>query len=227
MNNTVKKAVLINGSPKTSEASVSAALAGILEQQLSSAGICVTDIGIRKNISRDNDKDFLSMMEADALVFLFPLYFFCLPGILIRYLQDFFDFYVRHKDEAAGEPKIYTVVNCGFKESDINTEALRVIKSFSSHINASYRFGVALGGGGMFLGAQGAPFMKKPMQALNAAFSGIADDISVSKPPEGDVYIEIKFPRALYFLGGNLGWGQLSRKNGLKKKDLYRQPYKA
>ncbi len=226
MNNAAKKVILINGSPKTSEVSVSGTLAGILEQLLNSAGICVTNICVRKSISKDSDKNFLDMMEANALVFLFPLYFFCLPGVLIRYLQDCCEFFGRQYKDADG-PKIYAVVNCGFPESNINSEALRVIKSFSAHINASYRFGISLGGGGMFLGAQQAPFMKKPINALNAAFAGIADDIAATGPPGEDVYIEPKFPRALYFLGGNMGWKQISRKNGLKSKDLYRQPYKA
>lgn len=225
MNDAAKKVVLINGSPKTSEVSVSETLAGILEQQLNSAGICVTNISVRKSISKGSDKDFLSMMEADALVFLFPLYFFCLPSLLIRYLQDYQEF-LRRQDKNKEGQKIYAVVNCGFPESNINSEALRVIKSFSAHINASYRFGISLGGGGMFIGAAKAPFMKKTIESLNAAFADIAGDIAETGLPKDDVYIEPKIPRALYFWGGNMGWKQASRNNGLKNKDLYRQPYK-
>lgn len=225
MSNGEKNVILINGSPKPNEVSVSEALASILERRLNSDGMSVSNINVRKNIVKDNSRDFLDMINADALVFIFPLYFFCLPGVLIRYLQDFYGFYQQRGRERTGETSVYAVVNCGFPESNINEEALRVIKSFSGHIGASYRFGVSLGGGGMFLGAKDAPFMKKPVQALDSAFDSIAADIAGDKQPERNAYIEIKFPRALYFLGGNMGWKQLARKNGLKKKDLYARPY--
>lgn len=202
MNNAVKKAILINGSPKTSEVSVSETLASILEQQLNSAGICVTNISVRKSISKGSDNDFLSMMEADALVFLFPLYFFCLPALLIRYLQDYCEFLKRQDKNKEGQ-KIYAVINCGFPESDIGSEALRVIKSFGAHINSSYRFGISLGGGGMFIGAANAPFMKKRIEYLNAAFADIAGDIAATGPPKR-VY-RAQIPQSIIFFGRQYG----------------------
>lgn len=226
MNNETKNVVLINGSPKTAGVSVSGTLASVLEQRLSSAGMSVKNICVRKNISADNEQDFRSIMTADALVLLFPLYFYCLPGLLIRYLQDFYEFFERHKGETAGGLNIYALANCGFPESSNNTEALGVIKSFSAHINAAYRFGISLGSGSMF-GVQGAPFMKKPMAAIDAAFSVIADDVANGKEPLGDISIQVKMPKFLYFLGGNMAWNKMASINGLKKKDLYRKPYGA
>ena len=93
------------------------------------------------------------MREADALLIVFPLYFFCLPGMLTQYLDDYAQFIgVKGKTQ-----KVYTIVNCGFPEPEINTEAIRVMQSFSRHVGASFRFGIGFGSGGMILGAQQAP----------------------------------------------------------------------
>jgi putative NADPH-quinone reductase len=152
--NEVKRVIIVNGSPKTTDVSVSGMLCSLLEKRFEPEHAHIIRINVRKNIDRDNTEDFSSMMNADAVVFVFPLYFFCLPGLVIRYLQDFYEFFGQHKKESDGIIKIYAVVNCGFPESDINSEALRVVKSFSMHINASFRFGISIGGGGMFMGAR-------------------------------------------------------------------------
>jgi hypothetical protein len=104
---------------------------------------------------------------------------------------------------------------------------VRVIKSFCGHTGASFRFGILIGGGGMLAGAKDAPFMKKTVEKLNAALSLINEDISSSEADQVDnILISVKFPRKLYYLGGNMGWNQMAKKNGLKKKDLYAKPYR-
>lgn len=70
------------------------------------------------------------MLHADALIFVFPLYIFCLPAILMRFLQDYRRYLTDHTNET-GRMLVYAIVNCGFQESDINSEAVRVVRSFS------------------------------------------------------------------------------------------------
>ena len=53
--------------------------------------------------------------------------------------------------------------------------------------------------------------LEKLSEAING--SSILEDIYA------DAY---KFPRALYMLAANYGWPRDGKKNGLKKKDLYR-----
>ena len=106
--------------------------------------------------------------------------------------------------KTAGHQKVYTIVNCGFPEAEINTEAARVIQSFSRHINADFRFGTLIGNGGMLLGAKGTPFMKKALLKLQNAF----DEIKTDSPNNGhqkleDVLINVNFPRRLYFFMGD------------------------
>lgn len=234
-----KLVVLINASPKVkTNPSVSAYLSNLQESYMEASGIDVRHINVRASLSSKNtDKDFEIMTKADAIIFNFPLYIFCLPGMLMRFLQD----YVRYLD---GEPnkgatreavtasseksvqRIYTVVNCGFPEAYINEEAVNVIKSFSRRIGAMFRFGVLLGSGGMIIGNLQSPVMKTMKAGLEEAFQRMAEDIL----REGQDSIENKsyeanFPRGLYLFMGNRMWFSEARKNGLRKKVLYQRPY--
>lgn len=224
MSNQKKKVVIISASPKIGEDTVSGALADMAADKLTDgADVCRVDV--RHSFSgKQNDKSFAAMMEADALVFVFPLYIFCLPGILMRFLQDYILYREQHTGRT-GSPRVYAAVNCGFPEAWINEEALRVIKSFCKHTGASYRFGILIGGGGMLLGAKDAPFMKKTTAKIDEAFRKAAADIAGGETPLADFYIEMNFSRKLYFFMGNMGWNQFAKKNGLKKKDLYARPY--
>jgi hypothetical protein len=80
-----------------------------------------------------------------------------------------------------------------------------------------------IGKGGMVLNVKDAPFMKNK---LDKVFESIAEDIfRGSKEEKQNIIIDLSFPRWLYFFMGNRNWFSLARKNGLRKKDLYRQPY--
>lgn len=213
-----KSFVIIDGSPRTGERTTSGFLSGLAEKKFSAEGWNVKYINVRKSLKGDTQADFKAMRESDSMLFVFPLYIFCTPGILMRFLED----YAEHlaKNPIEGKKHVYAVVNCGFPEPGINTEAVRVIGGFSRHTGAEFGFGVCIGGGGMIEGTKDAPFMKKLFSGLDEAF------LRMAKGEGGkNVMLAPKFPRRLYFMGGNMGWNQQAKKNGLKKKDLYRKPY--
>ncbi len=218
--------VFISASPKMNrEESSSSLLAQMAGNVLKGPGITHTFIDVRQSITKNQThKDFEILAKADVVIIVFPLYIFCLPGILMRFLEDYSHYDVEHNNSRS--PKIYAVVNCGFPEPGINLEAVRVIKSFSRHIHAHFRFGILIGGGGMLLEAKDASFMKKNFRHLNQAFSKIARDLQNDNLEEAEnINISMNFPRWLYLFLGNRNWLSLARKNGLKKKDLYRKPY--
>ncbi|HBF39521.1 MAG TPA: flavodoxin [Firmicutes bacterium] len=222
----MKNVVLISASPKMAEQSLSKYLLEILEGMVNSPSLKKNTIDVRKSISHHTtDEDFTILSQADALVIAFPLYFFCLPGILTRFLEDYLNFMKKH--EIQSKPmKVYTIVNCGFPEPGINLEAARVIQSFSHHIHAYFRFAIMIGGGGMLLEAKDAPFLKKTWRNLNDAFAKILQDIQSDTFDDiENICISVKFPRRLYFMMGNHNWKSLAKQNGLKKKDLYFTPY--
>lgn len=219
----MKKVILLSASPKKGEPSVSALLCEMAKERFVSAGLQADVIDVSKAL-KDSEPFFEAMRSADALLIVFPLYFFCLPGMLTRFLED----YSKSAGEKRAGQKIYTIVNCGFPEPDINEEAIRVIASFARHVGGAFGFGVAFGSGGMVLGMKDAPYMKKPMADLNNAIDRMAAEISQNtQASAATVYTGVGFPRWMYFFGGNFGWRQMAKKSGLKKKDLYRTPYRA
>lgn len=220
----IRKIVLVSASPKA-DGSTSDFLASIAEEVLKSEKNETTCIGVRQSINKKTtEADFQKMMNADALVIIFPLYFFCLPGILMRFLQDY-NYYLSAHVKSDRKAQVYSVINCGFPEPWINSEAARVIESFSEHTRNSYRFSVLIGGGGMLKEAKDAPFMKKTMQKLKEAFTIIREDILSVSSQSKNINVSINFPSSLYLFMGNLGWPMMAKKNGLKKRDMYRAPY--
>lgn len=224
----MKNVVLVSASPKINEQSVSKIFLEMAGSQIDSNLFRKTLIDVRKSFLTHNlAEDFATIAQADVMIISFPLYYFCLPGMLTRFLVDYQN-YCTARGKVKKHVKIYAIVNCGFPEPEINLEAVRVIKSFSRHLNAEFRFGVLIGGGPMMVAAKEAPFMKKSIQKLNSAFTSIAADIQDENSTTIDsICIGTKFPfsRPLYYFMGGRGWITMARKNGLKKKDLFRKPY--
>ena len=224
MSETNYRVALVSASPKVEqEWAVSALLAKLGEAKLVRDSLSVATIPVRHVLMHhETDVAFAALQEADAIVLIFPLYFFCMPAMLTRFLQDF----------TASEPKVakncavYALVNCGFPEPEINLEAMRVVEQFALQTGRVFGGGVMIGCGGMILGAQGAPFMRDVMEQVNALFSRVDAGLSQSGSIEPKIVATApKFPRKLYFLAGNAGWRSSARKNHLKQKDLYRTPY--
>ena len=78
----------------------------------------------------------------------------------------------------------------------------------------------------MLLETKDAGFMKNTTQALKNAFAKIAQDVQDNNLEKIDnIHITVKFPKAFFKIMGGLNWIHEAHKNGLKKSDLYRQPY--
>lgn len=217
---------MISASPKIKDQAVSDWLADRAAALLDGNGVETRRINARQSLTQGKTaEDFEYMDLADALLIVFPLYIFCTPGLLTRFLQDYYGF-VRTRPPGGKKAAVYAAVNCGFPEPDINLEAARVIKSFSGKIGADYRFSILIGSGGMILGTQGAPFMKKAMARIDGGIATMKNELLTgTREPKKDLEVRINFPRRLYFLIGDRSWISIAKKNGLKKKDMYARPY--
>ena len=218
------RVALVSASPKVEqEWAVSALLSKIGEEKLSRDFLSVTTIPVRHALlHHETNAAFETMQQADAIVLIFPLYFFCMPAMLTRFLQDF----AASNPKAAKNCAVYALVNCGFPEPEINLEAMRVVEQFAIQTGRVFGGGVMIGCGGMILGAQGAPFMRDVMEQVNALFARVDAGLSQSGSIEPKIVATApKFPRKLYFLAGNAGWRSTARKNRLKNLDLYKAPY--
>ena len=215
----MKRIVYINASPRTEDITASGSFLHMLEKHFAGCDIEKSSIYVRKSIiSHQLDSDFEIMSKANAMVIAFPLYFFCLPGLLTRFIQDYYDYCLKNKIQMHGQ-KIYAIVNCGFPEADINAEAVKVIQSSSKHVGAEFRFAIMVGSGGMVIGAKNAPFMKKTIATLEQAMELIAQDARSDRlDPVENIQIMVKFPRRLYYFMANKGFEQVANKNGVSKK---------
>ena len=224
MSDTNQRIVLVSASPKVDQTeAVSAFLATRAEGLIAGDGLSIETIPVRKTLlHHECETAFASLQDADAIVFIFPLYFFCLPAMLTRFLQDFACAYPVSEKRA----NVYALVNCGFPEPEINEEAMRVIECFSLQTGRSFFGGVMVGCGGMLLGASQAPFMREMFEVIDALFARVKQDFLSGQPEEAkSVCTAPKFPKFLYFVGGNAGWRSMARKNKLRPYDLKRQPY--
>lgn len=226
MSESIKRIALLSASPKVDqEWAVSNLLAQRGEALLKSEQSDVVIIPVRHALMHhETAVAFDLMQEADAIVMIFPLYFFCLPAMLTRFLQDF----AVQRPMATKASAVYAIVNCGFPEPEINQEAMRVVEIFARRTGRSFGGGVMIGCGGMVLGAQGAPFMRTVMASIDDLFARVKREAAVQDLIEVPIAVVVpKFPRKLYFLAGNAGWRSSARKNHLKSKDLYRVPYQS
>jgi multimeric flavodoxin WrbA len=218
---------LLSGSPKpVVKPSVSRFLCDLAETQFSSEGLRVYKVDAQSSLVNGSvEEAYRTILRSDALLIAFPLYFFCLPGMLTRFLQDFAVYACNHENESRLR-SVYAVVNCGFPESDINEESVRVTARFAAAVHARFRFGILIGGGGIVLSAPKAPFMKSFFWKIRDAFDQIQKDaLACADEPHANVYVEVKFPRKLYFRMGDFGWRYAAKKNGLSRKDILRRPY--
>ena len=224
MNETNKRVILLSASPKVDQAlAVSELLSKRGETQFISKQIDVSLINVRRAITHHETESAYELMQnADAIVMVFPLYFFCLPGMLTRFLQDF----AAKKPKSKQDCAVFALVNCGFPEPEINLEALRVVEQFAQQTGRSFGGGVMIGCGGMLIGTQEAPFMRPVMNEVDSLFTRVQHYLEDSSTLESRVIAAApKFPRKLYFFAGNAGWKSTARKNHLKPKELYRTPY--
>lgn len=220
----MKQIVILSGSPRTPGKSASDLLSKTAAEQFQLEGAQPRVISVRRTLSRKHtEQAFAEMAAADALLIVFPLYIFCLPGILMRFLQ-LYKAYADGHPEAKKDVPIYAVVNCGFPEPHINGEAVRVIGRFAAAVGGHFRFGVMIGGGGMY--NYPAPQVRRKLEEYRAAIRRIGADLAAgSRENAENILIKAPVGRRLYYTMGNLGWKLQARKNGKKKADLYAKPY--
>ncbi len=219
-----KQIVILSGSPRTPGKAASDLLSKTAAEVFQEEGSQPRVISVRRMLSREHtEQAFAEIAAADALLIIFPLYIFCLPGILMRFLQ-MYKAYADAHPEAKKDVPVYTVVNCGFPEPHINEEAVRVIGRFAAALGDRFRFGIMIGGGGMY--GYPAPQVRKKLEEYRAAVRRIRADLAGGTREKAEnILIQSPMRRRIYYTMGNMGWKIQARKNGKKKADLYARPY--
>ncbi len=200
--------LLLNGSPKAGEGA-SKALLEALRDRIGSAHT------YRTVYSAKADKEQLleQAQGCEAIVLAFPLYVDGLPSHLLRLLDE-----VRREIRLkAPDATVYAVVNNGFYEARQNQHAIEMIRHFCAAAGLRWGRGLGVGGGPM---SEQARIGYGPMKRAGSALDTLAENIR-QKTCGDPLYALPNFPRALYVLGGNLGWPMQAKRNGVSKKALY------
>ena len=221
----MKKVCFISGSPRGKE-SVSTHLLNELNSYISDEQYSKCFIDVKHSSNKNNlENDFKNMKEADIIVIAFPLYVYCLPGLLTRFLEEYYLF-MKNTEKLNKRVKVYAIVNCGFPEPEINTEAIRVIKNFCHRLNLNWRFGLSVGMGGMIQGIKEISFMKRIQGKIYNGLKEIKKDMdSETEDKKEDVLAKLTFPSSLYLSIGSKGWIKTAKINGLSQEALYKKPY--
>ncbi len=185
MTTPVTSVCLINGSLRGKKASSLAFLQDV-SRRLPDALYRKTVITVRGNATQDYPAETLAgMAEADALVFVFPLYGYALPGALMRLLEEFYR-YVQSGNTYSRKGKVYVVLNCAYPRPEMITgEAVRVVRNFCRRLSLSWRFAVCIGTGPVVVLTKKMPLIDLK---LKRAFADVAADIAGDGLPPKDDY---------------------------------------
>lgn len=219
---------LINGSPRGDKA-FSKKMIDYISEKMNENGLETDIINVPLNAERKDYKGAVkTMTEADAIVICYPIYVFCLPGSLMRLLEEYHG-YVNSGAEYK-KAIVYSVVNCGFPEPSVNAEGIRVIKNFCRREKLTYGYSISLGCGPFIDQTREVPLLKNNSIKVNKELSRMTThciDCLKSRicKEEKDVFFKPNIPKLLVLRGGGKGWLEAAKKNGLTEQDLYARPH--
>ena len=124
----MKNICLINGSLRGKEAS-SLVFLNYIRGMLADTEFKVDIINVRAKVKESYlEENLKTISGSDAIIMVFPLFTYGIPGALMRLLEDFYH-YAKGNDYNK-VTKVYIVVNCGFPRPEIMGELIRVMKNF-------------------------------------------------------------------------------------------------
>jgi hypothetical protein len=134
---------------------------------------------------------------ADALVLVFPLFTYALPGALMGLLEDYYA-YVESGEEYNREAKVYAIVNCGFPRPVIFDECIRVLKNLCRRLSLDWRFAVCISSGPVVVATKRLPLLDLK---LKRAFAAIVRDLqSGCSAPKENCFIRPVIPESIVLM---------------------------
>jgi len=139
------------------------------------------------------EENLKTISRADAIIMVFPLFTYGIPGALMRLLEDFYH-YAKGNDYNK-VTMVYIVVNCGFPRPEIMSELIRVMKNFCRRLSLNWRFAICMGGGPVAAMTVKAPLLN---MKYKKAFSAIVSDIKAGdKGQKGNFFIKPLIPEPI------------------------------
>lgn len=205
----MSRVAIINGSPKAKDSA-----SGMLIEKLQGFLDGKPDVYRAARLMLENSAETLAdMVSADALIIVFPLYVDSLPAPLIEVLERLER---AAKSAPAPPPTVYGICNCGFFEAGHTDIALQILRNFARRAGFNWGYGIGIGAGGFSAARCG---QTGPAAALFSALGRLGESLSHPHAVEQEnVFVTPGIPRVLYLLGAHMGWRQMSRQNGVRRR---------
>ncbi|OHD10257.1 MAG: hypothetical protein A2086_00655 [Spirochaetes bacterium GWD1_27_9] len=130
--------------------------------------------------------------ESDVIIIAFPLFSYCLPGGLMRLLEEYYLYIKNLGINENANKHVYAIVNSGYHNPKINDESICVIKNFCNRLNLIFRFAIQIGCGPVTIMTKFIDFKYKK------AFKTLANDINNNGIEQTDnIYITPILPKIL------------------------------
>jgi len=189
----MKNICFINGSLRGKEAS-SLVFLNCINGMMADTEFNKDNINVRAKVKESYPEDNLkTISHADAILMVFPLFTYGIPGALMRLLEDFYH-YAKGNDYNKAV-MVYIVVNCGFPRPEIMIELIRVMKNFCRRLSLNWRFAICMGGGPVAAITMKAPLLN---MKYKRAFSAIVSDIkNGDNGQKGNYFIKPLIPEPI------------------------------
>jgi multimeric flavodoxin WrbA len=231
-----RRALLVVGSPKTSEPSTSSALGGFLLKRLERYDWETESLTLRASLDRpQGEAELRSAVERAELILLaFPLYADALPYLVTRALATMAAH--RPPDYKPFSQRLVAAVNSGFPETHQNAVALAICREFATQYAFSWAGSLAFAAGGLI---GGHPFTDAkrpgpPVPNVIAALEMAATTLAAGLPVPAEAmkmitrhHIPLGLWNRLYMYMGGRGFQKQAAQNGINKEQLLAQPYAA
>ena len=187
----MKSICLVNGSLRGKKAS-SLELLHDVESRLPDTDYATKIVSVRAKVQGSYPLETLrDLATADALILVFPLFTYGIPGALMRLLEDYCS-YAGSGNDYNREAKVYAIVNCGFPRPVIFSECVRTLRNFCRRLSLDWRFAVCISSGPVVVMTKRVPFLDLK---LKRAFAAIASDLkSGDTAPKDDFLIRPVIP---------------------------------
>ena len=152
-----------------------------------------------------------SIKNSDVIVISFPLYVDSPSSIILSFL----DYIVDNNIDLSGK-KIYTIVNCGFREGEQNITAVNIIKRWCDVTSATYATSIMIGAGEI-VGKDKFKFLsRKATKDINK----FANIVKLKEIKEDIITTMDLFNNKLFCYVANLSWKKKGKKKNLSDSDL-------
>lgn len=204
---------LINGSPKVKDSA-----SAIILKDLGSLLGDHEMLSVELHKSTITEEQLALILNCDTLVFAFPLYVDGIPSHLLAVLESIEE--GAHKLQGDGKKRmVYTMVNCGFYESEQNKIAIEIMQNFAKRAGFHFGQGVGFGAGGMIASLGNVPLGHGPKKNYGTALFKFADHIKNGQSGE-TLYPKMNFPRFLYQQAAQISMRKTAKQNGCRRWDL-------